>query len=170
MPPTRKPTGNRSCLELLQNDLLLKFFPLHCPNARGHGAGYAGTLAFNRIFMGGGGAGSTFSGSQLNGTVTTLPANGTCTVIVQGTATTNSSGATNTVILSIPPGISDTVPGGLDDWPVTKHHATDRRGHSHLAFGRRDCDHAGVYGDGDGAVAATQSVNQALPARGRRCR
>ncbi len=62
---------------------------------------------------GGGALGCTaaFSGSQLNGTVTTLPANGTCTVIVQGTATTNSSGATNTVILSIPSGISDTVPG-----------------------------------------------------------
>ncbi len=62
---------------------------------------------------GGGALGCTaaFSGSLLNGTVTSLPANGTCTVIVQGTATTNSSGATNTVVLSIPPGISDTVPG-----------------------------------------------------------
>ena len=61
----------------------------------------------------GGGAAcfAAFSGNQLNGTVTSLPTNGTCTVLVQGTASTNSSGATNTVILSIPSGISDTVPG-----------------------------------------------------------
>lgn len=52
-----------------------------------------------------------FSGSQLSGTVTSLPAGGTCTVVIQGTATTSTIGATNTALVTVPAGINDTVPG-----------------------------------------------------------
>ena len=63
--------------------------------------------------MAGGAAGCTaaFTGAQLNGTITSLPASGTCTVIIQGTATTASVGATNTALVTAPSGINDTVPG-----------------------------------------------------------
>ena len=61
----------------------------------------------------GGATGCTaaFTGSLLNGTVSSLPAGGGCTVIVQGTASTNSVGATNTAVVTVPAGITDTVPG-----------------------------------------------------------
>lgn len=67
-------------------------------------------LAVGTITTSGGAAGcsAAFSGSLLNGTVTTLPAGGSCTLIVTGTATTNASAATNTAVVSVPTGISDT--------------------------------------------------------------
>ncbi|MES2941907.1 MAG: hypothetical protein V4772_03445 [Pseudomonadota bacterium] len=52
-----------------------------------------------------------YTGSQLNGTVTSLPAGATCTVVIEGTATTSSAGATNTALVTVPAGINDTVPG-----------------------------------------------------------
>ena len=61
----------------------------------------------------GGASGCTagFSGTQLSGTVTSMPGGSTCTVIIQGIASTSSAGATNTAQVSVPSGITDTVPG-----------------------------------------------------------
>jgi fimbrial isopeptide formation D2 family protein/uncharacterized repeat protein (TIGR01451 family) len=69
-----------------------------------------GTVSFTTA---GGASGCTaaFTGTQLNGTVTSLPAGSNCTVIVQGTATTSTAGATNTAVVTAPAGIIDTVPG-----------------------------------------------------------
>lgn len=67
-------------------------------------------LAVGTITTSGGATGCSagLSGSLLSGTVTSLPAGGSCTVIVTGTATTNGSGVTNTVAVTVPTGINDT--------------------------------------------------------------
>ena len=54
------------------------------------------------------GCAATPAGNLVSGTVTSLPANGTCTVIVQAIASALTLGVTNTAILTIPNGISDT--------------------------------------------------------------
>lgn len=60
----------------------------------------------------GGATGCTaaFTGTQLNGTVTSMPSGSTCTVIIQGTASTSSAGATNTAQVTVPDGIIDNAP------------------------------------------------------------
>jgi uncharacterized repeat protein (TIGR01451 family) len=52
----------------------------------------------------------TLTGSTLSGTITTLPSAGTCTVIVQGTATTAGAAIANTAAVTAPAGITDTAP------------------------------------------------------------
>ncbi len=54
------------------------------------------------------GCAASMAGNLMSGTVTTVPANGTCTVILQAIASALTLGATNTAILTIPTGISDT--------------------------------------------------------------
>jgi uncharacterized repeat protein (TIGR01451 family) len=53
------------------------------------------------------GCSGALSGSLLNGTVTSLPVSSTCSMIVQGVATTNGAAVTNTVALVVPSGITD---------------------------------------------------------------
>ncbi|MBC7609436.1 MAG: DUF11 domain-containing protein [Polaromonas sp.] len=67
------------------------------------------------VVVGGGATGCAvlFTGNLVSGSVASLPAGSTCTIILQGTgtATTASSGATNTALVTAPAGINDTVPG-----------------------------------------------------------
>ena len=65
------------------------------------------------VTLGGGAAGCSvaFAGNQITGTVTSLPAGSTCTVVIQATGTMSNLGATNTALVTAPSGISDTVPG-----------------------------------------------------------
>ena len=53
---------------------------------------------------------ATLSGSQMNGSVSSMAAGSTCTVIVQAIAAVNTAGVTNTAIVSVPTGITDTNP------------------------------------------------------------
>jgi uncharacterized repeat protein (TIGR01451 family) len=55
------------------------------------------------------GCATALSGNLLNGTITSMVAGSTCTIVVQVVANANTPGVTNTAALSIPSGISDTV-------------------------------------------------------------
>lgn len=68
------------------------------------------SLSVGTATIGGSVAGctATLAGSLLQGTATGMASGSTCSVVVQGVATTNTNGVTNTVAISIPSGISDT--------------------------------------------------------------
>jgi uncharacterized repeat protein (TIGR01451 family) len=68
------------------------------------------SLTVGTVTLAGGATGcsATLSGNLVTGTVSSLPAGGSCSLIVQGSATTNTAGATNTVALTVPSGINDT--------------------------------------------------------------
>ncbi len=55
------------------------------------------------------GCATAFSGNLFYGTITSMVAGSTCTIIVQVVANANNPGVTNTAAISIPSGISDTV-------------------------------------------------------------
>lgn len=67
-------------------------------------------VAVGTITQSGGSVGCTAlaAGNQVNGTITTLPAGGSCTVIVSGTTTSALSQITNTLAVTAPVGINDT--------------------------------------------------------------
>jgi uncharacterized repeat protein (TIGR01451 family) len=52
----------------------------------------------------------TLTGSTLGGTLTTVPSAGTCTIVVQATATTFGTAIANTATISVPSGITDSTP------------------------------------------------------------
>lgn len=51
---------------------------------------------------------ATLAGNQVNGSVSSMAAGSSCTVIVQAIAASNTAGITNTAIVNIPTGITDT--------------------------------------------------------------
>lgn len=79
------------------------------------------SLAVGTVSTAGGASGCVpaLAGSQVNATVASLPAGSSCSFIVQGVATTNTAGTTNTVALTLPTGIVDTNPANNSATVVT---------------------------------------------------